>query len=101
MEIIWTPEARSSFDEIVDFINRKFTLKEVDHFITETLDVLDSLKNYPELFPKSILKALKSARKAVIHPHSSVFYVVNGETITILLFWDNRRDPKKRWTNFC
>lgn len=96
MEILWTPEAMASFDEIVEFIDRKFTQKEVDHFINETFDVLDSLTNYPDLFPKSKLKALKSARKAVIHPNTSVFYIATAETIVILLFWDNRRDPKKR-----
>ena len=96
MEIFWTPEAKASFDEITTFIERKFSIKEVDQFVFETLRVIDSLENYPELFPESKLRALKSVRKALIHPHRSVFYIYRKNTIVLLLFWDNRRDPKKK-----
>ncbi len=94
MKIIWTPKALSSIEEISNYILLKFTKKEVENFISETEKTIGTISNFPKSFPTSEMKQLKSSRKAVIHPHSTLLYrIKNKNTIILLLFWDNRKDP--------
>lgn len=92
MEIIWTQKALSSIEEVSDYISLKFSEKEVENFIVSTLKTIETISNFPKSFPASGIKKLKSSRKAVIHPHSTLIYQ-NKNTIILLLFWDNRKDP--------
>lgn len=94
MEIVWTEKADETFDEIVSWIEKRFTQKEVDHFVITTYEVLDNIKELPKSYPAS--KTLKRVRKVVIHPHSSLYYRVQKKEIELLFFWDNRRNPKDK-----
>lgn len=94
MEIVWSEKADESFDEILVWIEERFSSKEVDRFVIETYEVLNGIKNYPSAYPKS--KKLKNVRKAVIHPHTTLFYRVQNKSIELLFFWENRRNPSDR-----
>lgn len=72
-----------------------FTEKEDAVFVQNVFNTISSIQQFPKAFPKSGLKELKSTRKAVVHPHSTIFYRIEKDTIRLLLFWDNRKDPKK------
>ena len=96
MEFLWTNEAYSSFEQIKKSIRKRFTEKEVENFILEMARTLNVIANFPKSFPASGIRKLKFTRKAVIHPHSTIFYrIKNKKQITIVTFWDNRDDPKK------
>lgn len=91
MEIVWTEKADESFAEIINSIGKRFTSKEVDKFVIQTYEVLKGIQEFPKLYPES--KQLRKARKAVIHPHSTVYYQISRKEIQLLFFWDNRRNP--------
>ncbi|WP_341903775.1 type II toxin-antitoxin system RelE/ParE family toxin [Fluviicola taffensis] len=96
MQIVWTDKADETFDQINAYILKKFTQKEVDDFVLKTYEVLKVIKSHPKLYPLSKIKKYKSTRKAVIHPHSTLYYrISNKTTITLVTFWDNRKNPKK------
>jgi plasmid stabilization system protein ParE len=96
MQIVWTEKADETFDQIVSYIGNNFTQKEIDNFVIQTYEVLSVIKSHPKLYPLSKVRKLKSARKAVIHPHSALYYRINNNSrITLLLFWDNRDNPQK------
>lgn len=94
MEIIWSEKADETYDEILDWIEERFTSKEVDDFVITTYEVLDGIEEYPKSYPVS--KTLKKVRKAVIHRHSSLYYRVGKEEIELLFFWDNRKNPEDK-----
>jgi plasmid stabilization system protein ParE len=94
MEIVWTEKADETFDEIADWIEERFTQKEVDTFVLTTYEVLDNIEEFPKSYPMS--KTLKRVRKAVIHPHSSLYYRIRKREIELLFFWDNRRNPEDK-----
>lgn len=95
MQIIWTDQADETFDQIIAYIKEKFTQKEVDNFVTELYEVLEVIKSHPKLYPVSKIRNYKSVRKAVIHPHSNLYYRISSKTtITLITFWDNRSNPK-------
>lgn len=96
MGINWTPEAIDSFNRIASNIKRTFTEKEEDNFVFEVQKTIAVIAKFPKSFPKTNLKELKGTRKALIHPHSTLFYkIVNRNKIDLLFFWDNRDNPKK------
>jgi len=96
MKIVWTDKADETFDQINNSILEKFTQKEVDDFVLKTYEVLEVIKSHPKLYPISKIRKYRSARKAVIHPHSTLYYRINSKTtVTLITFWDNRNNPKK------
>ncbi len=95
MKAIWSEEADLTFAEIVENIHHRFTEKEAIAFLEETFSVIDAIEKYPQLYPKMNLRGLKHVHRAVIHPHSTMFYEVGTNRIEILFFWNNRYDPAK------
>jgi len=62
----------------------------------EVFETISTIENFPKDYPETKLKRIKKVRKALIHPHSSLFYRhENKNTIRLLLFWDNRDHPNK------
>ncbi len=96
MEIVWTDEAEQTFENIIAYIRKWFTEKEVDNFVIGTYEVLAVIRTHPKLFPISRIRKFRSTRKAVIHPHSTLFYrITNNKQITLVAFWDNRQNLKR------
>jgi plasmid stabilization system protein ParE len=94
MDIIWSDRAKKSYLKIRQDICERFTEKEEAKFVEQVFETINSIQEFPKAFPKSERKKLKSTRKAVIHPHSSLFYrIENKSRVRLLLFWDNRRNP--------
>lgn len=97
MLIVWTDKADETFDQINAYILAKFSQKEVDDFVLKSYEVLKVIQSHPKLYPVSRLKNYRAVRKAVIHPHSTLYYrITNKTTITLVTFWDNRKNPKKK-----
>lgn len=94
MEIIWSQKADETFDAILNSIEEKFTTKEVDNFVLQTYEVIDGIQEFPKLYPVS--KKLRKVRKAVIHPHSILYYRIGKKEIQLLFFWDNRKNPEDK-----
>lgn len=80
--------------KIREQIREKFTVKEEGDFVGEVFATLTAIAEFPKAYPET--KLLKGARKAVIHPHSTLFYRIDSKKkIRLLLFWDNRNNPNK------
>ena len=96
MKIIWLPKAQSSFKNIADYLIENWTEKEVNKFVGETNKLLETIKNQPKTFVAT--EKDKDVRKGLVNKHVSLFYKIKPrkKLIELLLFWDNRRNPKKR-----
>lgn len=94
MVIVWNKRAETSLDKITDYIREYFSQKEEDIFVLQILEILATIEEFPKAYPET--KLFKRARKAVIHPHSTLFYRIESKKkVRLLLFWDNRNNPKK------
>ena len=92
--IIWNRRAETSLDKITDYIRENFSQKEEDVFLVRVIEMLIAIEEFPKAYPET--KRPKGARKAVIHPHSTLFYRIESKNkIRLLLFWDNLRKPRK------
>jgi len=96
MKIIWGSRARTSYQTIRSQIRARFTENEEAAFVMDVFQTITAIEKFPKAFPESKSKQLKGTRKAVVHPHSTLFYRIEGKnTIRLLLFWDNRDNPLK------
>lgn len=93
-KIIWSPEAVKTFDEIVNYIAKKFTDKEVVSFINTVNRRLLAMTQFPKV---SRLMSPSKRRKAVIHKRTILFYKIRErkKEVELLSFFDTRRN--NRW----
>lgn len=92
---MWTPEAEKTFDAIIEYLEARWTEKEIQNFIHNTQKVISQIKSNPYSFQSSTRKEI---RRAIISKHNSLFYNINVKenVIELYTFWDNRKDPEKR-----
>jgi len=92
MKISWTPEAKVSYFNILDYLQYKWGLTEVRKFVEKTDFVLSQICKTPNMFKKS---KSKDIRIGFISKQTSLFYRIKKNEIELLTFWDNRQDDKR------
>ncbi|MBD3182970.1 type II toxin-antitoxin system RelE/ParE family toxin [Candidatus Poribacteria bacterium] len=95
MEILWTPTARHTYLKILDYLEKAWTEKETQNFISEVDCLLEQLKQNPEMFEESRKK--RNVRKGFVTKYNTLYYRVRPrkKELQLLVFWDNRQDPEK------
>lgn len=96
MTIIWTQRALNSYFNVADYLQEEWGEKVLNNFASEVDKVIRHLEENPNMFEES--KKIKHIRKGFINEHNTLFYRVKPgkNRIELLIFWDNRRDNKKR-----
>lgn len=95
MEIKWTPTARLTYLEILEYLSKTWTVKEVEKFISKTEHTIDQITSTPYMFEAS--RRNKKVRKGFITEHNTLYYRIKlrKKEIELLTFWDNRQNPSK------
>jgi plasmid stabilization system protein ParE len=89
----WSNEAVSNLEEILEYLENKWTQKEVNNFKSKLGKQLDLIQQNPLLFPKSEIK--KELRKAVLSSQTIVFYQIIGKDIFLAHLFVTKKDIKK------
>ena len=92
LKIKWTPEAKSEYNDILDYLHNKWPLKEVQAFAKKTEQVLSLISITPEMYP---LSKRRNTRKCVLVKQVNLYYRIGEHEIELLSFWSNYKDPKK------
>ncbi|MFI5162982.1 MAG: type II toxin-antitoxin system RelE/ParE family toxin [Sphingobacteriales bacterium] len=90
--IIWSPKARLTYYQILDYLDEKWTLREIENFIDRTEEALTHISQNPLLYQYS---AQSKVYRCVIVKQVSLFYKIKSDRVELLRFWDNRQDPSK------
>jgi plasmid stabilization system protein ParE len=95
MKVRWTPTARITYFNILDYLEEAWTENEVQVFVEEVEKVLVQIRNNPELFQAS--GTMKNIRKGFISKHTTLYYRIKPgrKELVLLTFWDNRQEPDK------
>jgi hypothetical protein len=95
MKVSWTPTARKTYFKVLDYLQESWTKRELENFINKVGHVIIQIEENPAMFETSRKK--KNIRKGFVTQHNSLYYRIKPKKkeIELLLFWDNRRDPKK------
>lgn len=93
--VLWSNKAKLSYIEVIEYLDYKWTQKEIHHFISKTDEVINKIITNPYLFKKYKNDAL--IRQAIIHETVSLIYQIaeDQKTIYLITFWGNRQNPAK------
>jgi plasmid stabilization system protein ParE len=95
VRIRWTKRAEKSFDQIVEFLQEKWSLNSAINFVKRTNHFIETLKEQPKIGRPE--KAKKDLRSFVLSRQTTVFYrIKSNEVIILLKFFDTRQNPLKR-----
>jgi plasmid stabilization system protein ParE len=95
MRVIWTQRALNSYFKVADYLQEKWGERVVNDFTTKVQKVIEQIKEMPNMFEVS--KKYKNVRKGFVTEHNTLYYRVKErkKEIELLIFWDNRQEPKK------
>ena len=93
--IQWTDKAKFTFNNIILYLQNKWTEREITKFISRTHQVLETLKRYPEMCRPS--QKRKNVRIAILDKHTQMVYHFKPrkKQLEILLFWNFKQNPDK------
>ncbi|WP_125722126.1 type II toxin-antitoxin system RelE/ParE family toxin [Flavobacterium ustbae] len=94
LKILWTTQAIKGFDKVVDYLEAKWTAREILNLENNIQQVINQIKINPEQFPKSLKK--KTLHKAIIDKNNYLVYRVihESETVEIINFRGTKQKPK-------
>jgi len=95
MNVNWTFQAVKSFERNIEWLEKHWTIKEIENFINDTELFIERIKQNPYIYEQSEKK--KTVRKGLVNNIVSIFYRIRPQKkeIDILLFWDGRQNPDK------
>ena len=91
-QIIWSPKANHIYQQILKYLQEKWTEREINNFIKRTEAVLSFINQNPLLYRYS---KQNNSYKCVVTEQTSLIYQINQDKIELLFFWDNRQNPDK------
>ena len=91
LEIVWTPRAKRGYDDIIEYLTKNWTDREVGNFVKETFTFLGHLSEYPELLRAS---NKKNVRRGPMNKHTILTYRIKPRKKQIQLI--NIRAAKQK-----
>jgi plasmid stabilization system protein ParE len=92
-KIIWSDEALQGLKNIIDYLEQRWTQKEIKKFAKLLDKQLHLIKENPLIFP--ISNRSKGIRKAVLSKQTTIYYLIDSDKIFLLTLFDTRQDPNK------
>ncbi len=94
LKFIWTAQAVKGFDKVVDYLEVKWTKKEILNLENKIQQVINQISLNPEQFQKSIKS--ESLYKAIVDKNNYLVYRINKESniIEIINFRGTKQKPK-------
>ena len=93
-KILWTDHAKSELKETIEYLEKKWTERELRTFSVKLDHTIELISKSPEIFPVSFEK--KNIRKAVVEQHNNLYYRINKNSIEIVSLFSNRKNPNKK-----
>lgn len=101
MKVIYSKIALISLQEIIEFLENKWTDKEIrnlNHDLENLIKSLDeSIISYPKINAEDNLRFALIGKKQV-----KVIFEIHSDSVEILLFWASKKNPEnlKRLLNY-
>lgn len=94
MEVIWSARARITYFNVLDYLERNWTKREIIQFTQRTEIVIQAIRKNPGIFTFSARH--KNIHKAIVDKNNSFFYQLDqkNKRIYLLTFFDNRQNPE-------
>ena len=94
LKIVWSKRASLKFDQINTYLIEEWGEQSAKQFIGKVFDFLEILSEFPEI--GSMENKEKSIRGFTIVKQVNLYYRIKSDKIILILFFDNRQNPKKK-----
>lgn len=92
-QVAWTQKARETYNQNLDYLLQNWEEKVYSDFVSRVEAVIDHIKQNPKMYVSIDTK--RNIYRSVVTKHISLFYQLNEDTISLLIFWNNFQDPEK------
>jgi len=92
-KLFWSDRALDDLQNIINYLNEKWTQKEIRNFVRRLDMRLELISGNPRLFPKTAKR--KNIRRSVLTKHTVIYYQATENSVTIVTLFDPRQHPKK------
>lgn len=92
-KLFWSDRALDDLQNIINYLNEKWTQKEIRNFVRRLDKRIELIFGNPRLFPKTSKR--KNIRRSVLTKHTVIYYEVTENSVTIVTLFDPRQHPKK------
>ena len=92
-KIFWTNEAISNLEEILNYLNNRWTQREIDNFKKRLAKQISIIEQNPNLFP--ISRYNPRLRKAVLSKQTTIFYQVSDQIIYLVYLFNTEQDIER------
>lgn len=93
-EIVWSPKAERKFENIISWLQKNWTDREISNFVVRVNEVLDTISINPVLYRKA---GKGKRREAVINKQVILLYSRKKDKVELLTFFDTRQNPNKKF----
>lgn len=92
-KLIWSDEALNNLKGIIEYLENRWTTREIKKFAQLLDKQLKLIENNPLLFAES--DKSNGLRKSVLSRQTTIYYVIINHDIWIITLFDNRQNPNK------
>jgi len=95
LDIEWTSEAERNLTAIFDYLEQRWSSREISNFAKKLESSLQHLSKHPAIFP--YYDKEKNIRRCVLSQQTTIYYqeVPFENRIVIITLFDNRQNPEK------
>lgn len=93
LNIIWTEDAIEDVAQNIDYLEKRWTKREVSKFSEKINAILEQLSKGNLTFKSS---GYKNIFEVPIVKQITLYYQIQGNNIVLVRFWNNYRDPNNR-----
>ena len=93
LEIFWADEANEDLDEIIEYLEEKWTEEQIHNFFVRLEECLTNIKVAPHRQKDSIRKA--GTKEYQHSSQTTIFYSFDDKVVNILRLWANLKNPGK------
>ena len=94
MKIIWTPEAKDSFSQNLDYLLAEWGDQVTSDFLDRVDEVILRLSKNPKIYP--VINPSDNIHRCVVVKQISLYYrIVSTTQIDLITFWNNFQNPEK------
>ena len=91
-KLIWSDEALEGLKEIINYLENKFSEKDVKNFAKKLDKQLEIIQINPKSFPLS--SKSKLVRRSIIAKLTSIYYTIDKDSVKLISIIDNRKNPQ-------
>lgn len=93
-DVVWHPFASVDLEEVMEYVYQNFGWKASKKLFEDVIERIDALSTFSNLGVQFEGVTYRGNEVRILNiRQNAIVYAANKERITIIVFWDNRKNP--------